>query len=50
MKKILQADGTFRIQLSPSGRKYLECKLEGYCIISDEEYKEYKQLKKNICN
>ena len=31
---------------SPSGNKYLECKLEGFCIITNEEYKEYKQLKK----
>lgn len=40
--------GTFFIKPSPSGRKFLECKLQGYCIISDEEYKEYVQLKKNL--
>jgi hypothetical protein len=38
--------GTFLIKKSPSGRKYLICTLENYCIISDAEYKEYKQLKK----
>lgn len=36
--------GVFFIKHSPSGRKYLECKLQGHCIISDEEYKKYKEL------
>lgn len=38
--------GTYYIKYAPSKSKYLLCELVDYCIITDEEYKEYKQLKK----